>query len=355
MQKVRLQANSKDKMTPWERQNALERGESADRLSCIPFMSELKCVLSGVSVWDFWHDPEKMAEAETAVFNRFGYDRIVLGPNTRGITEMLGGRFVYPEEGVPFGAEPFLRDYAQLDELAAVEISAHPRLRTFLRAAEILAPQAEHLVPLEMSIGGPLTIASNLRGIEPLMMDCRRRPEQVTRLLRIAADAQKRCIDAAAEYGMGIAMADPVANPGLIGPKRYEQFVFPLTRELTAYALEKTGKKVSLHMCGDTRSIWKFFRQYPLHEISLDNIIDLDQAVRELGDAVPIAGNVDPVEIMLNGTEAQIRAAAVRCMDSGRKAPCGFHLATGCDLPETTDPAHVEVLMDAARNYFHRK
>ena len=32
------------------------------------------------------------------------------------------------------------------------------------------------------------------------------------------------CIEMAAEYGMGIAMADPVANPALIGPKMYEKF-----------------------------------------------------------------------------------------------------------------------------------
>ena len=61
----------------------------------------------------------------------------------------------------------------------------------------------------------------------------------------------KRAVfDAFAQYGVGIAMADPVANPALIGPKLYEKFVFPYTKELTDYALERTGKKVSLHMCG---------------------------------------------------------------------------------------------------------
>ena len=59
---------------------------------------------------------------------------------------------------------------------------------------------------------------------------------------------------------------------------------------------EKTGKKVSLHMCGATYSIWKYIEQYQLNEISLDNIVDLDRAARELGGKVPIAGNVDPVQ-----------------------------------------------------------
>lgn len=50
-------------------------------------------------------------------------------------------------------------------------------------------------------------------------------------------------------------------------------------------------------MCGMTDKIWKYFRKYQLNEVSLDNIVDLEKAALELGEAVPIAGNVDPVEI----------------------------------------------------------
>ena len=83
---------------------------------------------------------------------------------------------------------------------------------------------------------------------------------------------------------IAIAMADPVANPALIGPRMYEKFIYPYTKELTDYALKKTGRKVSLHMCGSTYSIWKYLRQYELNELSLDNIIDLERAVEELGE-----------------------------------------------------------------------
>ena len=99
----------------------------------------------------------------------------------------------------------------------------------------------------EASIGGPFTIASNLKGVEYLLRDCRKKPEEVHRLLEIITQTQMSCIEMAAEYGMGIAMADPVANPALIGPKMYEEFVFPYTKQLTDYTVKKTGKKVSLH------------------------------------------------------------------------------------------------------------
>ena len=340
-----------DEMTPVERKMAIEKGEAYDRIPCVPFMGELKGVLSGVSVWDLSHDPEKMAEAEIIPFNRYGYDRMDIGPNSRGITEALGGRVVYPRQGVPYMDVPLLDSYARLETMEPVNAHTNERIQDFAGAAAILEKTALAIVPVEMSIGGPLTIASNLRGVERLLRDCRKKPDDVLRLMRIITDSEKSCIDLAAEYGMGTAMADPVANPALIGPAMYEKFVYPFTKELTDYAYAKTGKKVSLHMCGMTDKIWKYFRKYQLNEVSLDNIVDLEKAALELGEAVPIAGNVDPVEIIMNGTRQEILKAVTDCIDAGLKSEKGYVLASGCDIPETTRPEQIDVFMEAARTY----
>lgn len=351
---LRIKKPEADKMTPAERRKAINEGRDVDRVPCVPFMGEFKCRLTGISVWDFWHVPEKMAEAEILAFNRYGYDRIVMGPNTRGITESLGGTFLYPENGLPYADRPFLEDYEKLWGMEPTEAGKDLRIRDFLYVAELLVKEAEGIVPVEMSIGGPFTIASNLRGTERLLRDCRKCPEEVQRLMRIVTDSQKSCIEEAALYGMGIAMADPVANPALIGPKMYEQFVYPYTKELTDYALKKTGQKVSLHMCGKTYSIWKYLCQYELNELSLDNIIDLGRAAAELGAYIPIAGNVDPVEIVMNGTEEEIEAAVYSCIRTGMGAEKGYVLATGCDIPDATDPKQIDCFMKAARNFCYR-
>ena len=348
---MRLEKHRQDQMTPAERIASAEEGKTVDRVITIPFMGELKCYLSGISIRDFWFDAEKIAQAERIAFNRWGYDRIVLGPNTRGIVESLGGTFIYPEDGIPYIESPYITDYGILDRMEPVNVKKNHRIQVFAQAADILSKEAENLVPLEASIGGPFTIASNLRGVEYLLRDCRKKPEEVHRLLEIITQTQMSCIEMAAEYGMGIAMADPVANPALIGPKMYEEFVFPYTKRLTDYTLKKTGKKVSLHMCGNTYSIWKYLVQYELNELSLDNIIDLQRAVEEIGNQIPIAGNVDPVQIVMNGTKEEIDQAVAACIQTGEKAKQGYHLATGCDIPEKTDPAQIDWFMEAVRNY----
>ena len=168
-----IQKHRADEMTPVERKKAIEEGKSYDRVPCVPFMGELKGVLSGISVWDLSHDPEKMAEAEIIPFNRYGYDRMDIGPNSRGITEALGGKVIYPEKGVPYMDAPLIQDYGRLDSMEPVDARTNARIRDFARTAQILADKALPIVPVEMSIGGPLTIASNLRGVERLLRDLR--------------------------------------------------------------------------------------------------------------------------------------------------------------------------------------
>ena len=348
---MKIERPKADQMTPQERKKAIEKGDAVDRVPAVPFMGELKCYLSGISIRDFWHDPQKIADAEIVAFNRYGYDRIVIGPNTRGITEALGGSFVYPENGLPYADVPYLQNYDRLSDMEPAEAGKNPRIQMFFQVADLLGEEALEMVPIEASIGGPFTIASNLRGVERLLRDCRKYPEEVQRLLRLITDTQRSCIDEAASRGLGIAMADPVANPALIGPKMYEKFIFPYTKELTDYALKKTGKKVSLHMCGSTYSIWKYICQYELNEISLDNIIDMNRAVEELGNYVPIAGNVDPVEVVMNGTKEEITSAVWNCIEIGKRSKKGYTLATGCDIPELARPEQVDYFMEAVRNY----
>ena len=321
-------------------------------IRCMPFMSELKCVMCGITAGEYARDPEVMAETELTVYERFKPDRIVTGPNTRGIAESLGAEFIYPEQGTPYADKPALSGIEDIYKLKAVTRTVGKTPEAFdiyRKAVGIIKKRLPWWTRVEMSIGGPFTIASMLLGAEKLLRECRKHPAAVHHLLRVITDTQKTCIEIAADSGCGVAMADPVANPELIGPGMYEEFVLPYTMELTEYSVVAAGRKVSLHMCGSTYSIWKYLAKYPLAELSLDNCIDFGRAAEELGPHVRIAGNVDPVGIMLGGTREELSEAVRRCIASGSKALNGFTLATGCDVPENADPVHIDWLMEEVR------
>ena len=112
------------------------------------------------------------------------------------------------------------------------------------------------------------------------------------RLLRLVTDSMKNCVDMIAPYADGLRMADPVASPALISPKYFRELVYPYLVEIMEYADGKIGQKPSLHICGNTRKVWDYFREMPIRAISLDNIMDLEEAKQELGGRMTIVGNI---------------------------------------------------------------
>lgn len=343
---MKPEKHTADRMTPVEREYAIEHGLPFDRIPSTPFIGSMGCLLLGITEDECWNYAEYMVNSEIAAYNRFGFDRLNIGPNTKGISTALKLQFS-PEN---LNA-PVIDDYKILDVMEPVDAFGNPELTRFMNAAEMISEKASDIVPIKASIGGPFTIASFLRGIELLLRDCRRNPQEIHQLMRIIVDSQKSCVDRLSEYNVGIAMADPVANPSLIGPKLYETFVFPYTKELTDYVVEKTGKKVSLHMCGETYRIWKYFAQYKVDEISLDNVVDLERAAMELGEYVPIAGNADPVNVIMRGTKEKITEEVISCIEKGKHAKKGYRITSGCDIPNGTAIDKMDWFMEAVRKY----
>ena len=69
-----------------------------------------------------------------------------IGPNSRGITEALGGKVIYPEKGVPYMDAPLIQDYGRLDSMEPVDARTNARIRDFARTAQILADKALPIV-----------------------------------------------------------------------------------------------------------------------------------------------------------------------------------------------------------------
>ena len=256
----------------------------------------------GISSREYWHDAAKMVEAELAAFTRLGHDELSLGPNTCGILESLGGTVVYPEEGMPYFDGAYLKDYRMLDEMEPASAANAERLLFFREAMERMKEAADGIVDVAPSIGGPFTIAAN-----------------------------------------------PVASPALISPRYFRELVYPYLVEIMEYAEEKTGKRPSLHICGNTKKVWEYFREMPIRAISLDNIMDLGGAKEALGDRMTIVGNLPPVECLLEGSEETLREEIRRETDLAKGSQKGYISASGCDVPYNTDFKKLDIWMDEVR------
>ncbi|MFQ7312360.1 MAG: uroporphyrinogen decarboxylase family protein [Sellimonas sp.] len=345
---IRAEKYTADQMTPKERKQATEEKSSIDRLPVIPFIGEITGELTGTTTDEYWHDAKKMAMSEIAAFNRLGHDELSCGPNTIGISEGLGAEICYPKEGMPYFSGRFLTDYKMLDQMEPLRTDSE-RMKFFREAGEQIRDAADGIVDVCPSIGGPFTIAANLRGCEYFLRDCRKEPEMVHRLLRIVTDSMKNAIDMISGYADGFRMADPVASPALISPKYFREFAFPYLKELMEYGFQKIGQRPSLHICGNTYKVWGYFREMPIRAISLDNIMDLAKAKEELGHQMILMGNIDPVGIILQGTKSELQQEIRREAGIAKDSEKGYIMASGCDVPYQTDWKKLDIWMDEVR------
>lgn len=348
----RLQPHPLDQMTPLERAKAIEEGRPYDRLPCVPFLGEISAHLIGcMNIREYENNPKLIAEGEIASFERYGLDGIGAGPNSMGLAAALGANVIYPEDSIPFmGSAGIVGDDA-LNALEPVNPQTNPYIKGAMEALEMLTEAADGISGVGSSLGGPFTVCAFLVGTDTLLKDCLKKPERVHRLMRIVTDSIKNCVDAIAPLGVGFGFADPVASGSLISPKMYEKFVFGYMKELCTYIYEKTGAKPSLHMCGNTVSIWKYIKQLDICSLSIDNVVDLSLAGSELGEHFSIVGNVPPVDVIMLGTKEDIFASVKDCVEKGRDIKMGYTIAPGCNIPLGTRIENVDWFMEAARLY----
>jgi [methyl-Co(III) methanol-specific corrinoid protein]:coenzyme M methyltransferase len=125
-------------------------------------------------------------------------------------------------------------------------------------------------------------------------------------------------------------------SPAFLGPKRFEQLVFPSLRELASHL---PAPKV-LAVCGRLDGTHHLLEELREASISIDQSNALPAMRTELPGAL-LFGNIDPVGTLAFGSPGEVRAARQLATQSGADA-----IWPGCDLHLRTPVANLIALMD---------
>lgn len=340
-----------DEMTPLERSAAIAAGRDFDRLPCKPSLGEQPTRLTEVTVSQYLNSPRLMAEAHVAAFKIYGQDGVGVGPDQFGLPEALGAKMIYFQDAIPQIAEPYVKTWADLEKVGIVDPLKEGRFPVYFEALEILREKVGHLVKVGTGIGGPFTAAALLRGVAIFLKDLHKNPEAAHQLLQLTTENIIRYLDICRQKGFGCSIGEPLASNTVISCSQFREFARPYLSIIGKWFRENTGQGYSLHICGDTRKIWHDMADTGAVSLSLDNMVDLAEAKRAVGDRVALSGNVPPVEVMLHGNRADILQAAGTCIGKAYDNPKGFTLGTGCRVPLHTKAENVVALMDGARIY----
>ncbi len=258
----------------------------------------------------------------------------------------LGGAIKERELGAPDLREPIVKQTAdELDALDVAMIENDPWIQKIRQAARLVTQEIGDTHIVAVTAWGPFTLAGQIYGVEPFMKASLKKPVEVEKTLKFATSLlmqfyrpmlEEKTISMAS-------IADPTASGDLISGRVFQKFDLAYLQQLIGW-IKSYGVFAWLHICGNTTDKLSMIAQTGADCFSLDYKVNLAKAKEALGGKMCIAGNVDPVAYLYNGTPESVAEASAKCI-ADAAAGGGFILTSGCDLPPTVKMENIQAMM----------
>ena len=316
-------------------------GRPVDRPPVMPITMMFAARWIGEPYRRYVTDHRVMAEAQIRTSERFGFDHVSgISDPTRESCD-LGASVRFFDEQPPsiVEEEALLADKTRLATLRVPDPLGGGRMTDRVAAMRLLKERVGAEKIVEGWIEGPMDAASNLRGINTLMLDFTDDPEFVGELMDFTVEMELRFARAQIEAGADvIGMGDPASS--LVGPRIYEQFVWPRQKRIVD-GVHAAGARIRVHICGNTRRSFALLGRLGADILDVDSMVPLAEAREKAGPGQVLLGGLDPVRTLSLGTREEVRAKAAECL---RIAGPRYIFGAGCEVPPETPPENLAAL-----------
>ena len=163
-------------------------------------------------------------------------------------------------------------------------------------------------------------------------------------LIKLASEMSETGIDA-------IKLSSPFAGAGFISPQDYKEFVFPYEKKIVQ-TIRKKNIHVYIHTCGAISDRLELLMETGASGIEcLDpkplGDVDLSDAKKRIGSKGFIKGNLDSVNLLLNGDKEEIISDVKKRIEIGSRNG-GFILSTACSIAPNTKKENIQIIKKVA-------
>jgi uroporphyrinogen decarboxylase len=328
-------------------------GEKTERVPVTLFGGGMWSIREyGSTFKDLSQDAEKMTDMLVGMSGKLLCDIVYAGSGYNNFhATALGGRIKFREMGAPDLEEPFVTTEEELRKLEISRIDSNEVIAIITKALKETKSRIGDQYILTMTAWGPFTLGARLVGEEPMMKATFKKPDFVHAVVDFVTDLlihlyAPLVADGTLEL---ISIADPTASGDLISKKQFEKFALPYLKKLTDWAQSKNVHTL-VHICGNTTDRLDLFPLTGASCISLDHKTDIAKAKETLHGKMCFAGNVDPVNIMLQGSVNDVEETCKKIIQTAG-TDGGFVLMPGCDIPPTVPYENIQRFIHVAREW----
>jgi len=289
-----------------------------------------------------------LVEGQLKVAEDFDFDHVsVISDPTREAAD-CGASILYPEDSPPAidNHNALLADKTKLASLKMPDVLGGGRMQDRVEGVALFKEKIGNDKIIEGWIEGPCAEGADLRGINNIMIDFYDYPDFIRDLFEFVIEMELNFAKFQIEAGVDVmGMGDAAAS--LIGPKVYEELVWPYEKRLID-GVHELGAAVRLHICGNTRDILDGIGRLGCEIVDLDYMVPVLEGREKMGPTQILLGNIDPVSVLRDGTPEKIYQAVEKCH---KEAGSNFIVGAGCEVTRDTTPENLRVLTDYAQSH----
>ena len=318
--------------------------------------------LMGGGMWGAYHyettlkdlstDVAGMTDMIVSMAHEVQSDIVYVGsgyPNV--LAAALGGKLKFREIGAVDLEAPIISSEDELQKIDISKIHTNEIIRCTREALKLAQSRIGEEYLVTLTAWGPFTLGARLVGEEIFVKGIIKNPAFVKRVLDFATKVLIHFYEPVVADGDldVILLGDPTASGDLISKKHFETIALPYLKTFIDWAKSKSIRTF-LHICGDTTDRLDLYPLTGASCISLDHKTDIARAKEVLHGKMCFAGNIDPVEIMLQGSVRDVEQACKWTIETAG-TDGGFVLMPGCDIPPTIPLENIRKFIQTARDW----
>lgn len=376
-------------MTSKDRMKKAMDLEEADRVPVMCQMSIGHMLLQlDVSPSEFWFSGELFAEGLLKLREIYDFDGILIslhghsplwesevskiqaGENGEVVYWKNGDKTVFPSDDLPRHyprKKPTIPSISEFDPESIPEeldyIPVSQGLEFYLDhdhkydIFDLINDRAGERYSIHGEVTSPFDYFLNLFGFEKTMIYLVEEPSKSKVILQHYTEGVKKIAVEQAKHRLdAIKISSPFAGEGFISSGFYREFILPYEGQIVQ-AVRESGIHIYIHTCGAINDRLEMMVEAGASGIEcldpppLGNV-RLAEAKKRVGDKVFIKGNIDPVNVLLFGTEEAIKKDAEFRINVGKPGG-GYILSTACSIAPHTKKENIQVLARVADEAGH--
>jgi MtaA/CmuA family methyltransferase len=323
-------------------------GKSVDHLPFMPITMQFAADHIRRKYHEYVTDYRVLVEGQLRVAEEFDVDQVGCISDPAREAADCGAAIVFNENTPPDIDErnALLADKRILASLKMPDPLGGGRMYDRVKAASLFKQNLAEDKVIEGWIEGPCAEGADLRGINTIMMDFFEDPQFIRDLFEFVTELGLRFARVQIEAGVDL-MGVGDAAASLVGPKIYEEFVWPYEKRLVD-GIHKMGAAVRLHICGDTRANLPGMGRLGADMVDLDFPCPVRMGREKMGPNQVICGNINPVSVLQDGTPQDVHKAVETCH---KEAGNRFIVGAGCEVTRNTPLENLRVMRDYALSH----